>query len=488
MSLVVPRAEHRPHELVSGMPGLVPSALRWAVMAGVITVLALLYPDMIVPYLVATVAVVRLVVDVRLPFSLRNYYVLYCVAFFGIGNRVVLGGAENFNLDVLAYLVAFLVGYQSFAPAKATEVGPGDHPRPTPGLYALPGRLEKALWVLGAVQVVRLAGFISAFGLQNFYSGQELVNRFQDFGTTRNTAQATVNILLTVVAAAIAALYCESCIEARRRLNYRLLGVVLLLLPALSLQRAVLVYHSLLVVAMYACDRRFRGRPSVASSRSTGRALRSRALPAALVLVAVAIVAVKVGDIRSKEYYRQTGTAASSADTLSAVLRSEFTPIVFYRDVKENIGDLGYRHGTNIVAALVTRFVPRIVWPDKPITSQELYMQRLQPDQLARGFSLAPSLFGVGYLNFGLLGCALLVGVLGFLAARYDQAYVRGNRKRVPQFVIASSWMYSLLRDDLATSLASVLLTLVVYQVLRRAFTGTLGRRPAAPAGAASQM
>jgi hypothetical protein len=112
-------------------------------------------------------------------------------------------------------------------------------------------------------------------------------------------------------------------------------------------------------------------------------------------------------------------------------------------------------------------------------------MRALHPTDLAAGYSLAPSLFGAGYLNFGMWGTAILVALTGWGAAYFDRGYVDGLRSKIPQFLIVSAWSYSFLRDDLANSLASILLTFVVYRVLRHHFLGsrstpkTGGNRPA---------
>jgi hypothetical protein len=104
-------------------------------------------------------------------------------------------------------------------------------------------------------------------------------------------------------------------------------------------------------------------------------------------------------------------------------------------------------------------------------------MRALHPTDLAAGYSLAPSIFGAAYLNFGMGGTAILVALTGWGAAFFDRGYVDGLRSRIPQFLIVSAWSYSLLRDDLANSLMSILLTFLVYRVLRNHFLGMIPNR-----------
>jgi hypothetical protein len=250
--------------------------------------------------------------------------------------------------------------------------------------------------------------------------------------------------------------------------------VVLIFVPALSLQRSVLVLHSMLLAGVYICDKHFRTTPATTPAATDGRRTRLRRwLPAGLVILAAIGLAVKIGDIRTRQLDQTVLSNQATGSSLQQVLRGEFTPIEFYRDVKGNMGSLHYRYGEPIVAAFVTRGVPRSVWPNKPVTSQEIYMRARQPVQLAQGFSLAPSLFGVLYLNFGWLGTALGVALLGGIAAYYDRALAGGLVARVPQFLIVLTWFYSLLRDDLATSAFSIVLTLVAYRCLRAFFQET---------------
>lgn len=444
---------------------LVRNLLRWTVLVVFLTGLAVVAPDAFDLPTVAVAALVVFSVDLRHPMTLRTMFLVYSVGLFWYGNRLLYPGGSSLAADLLLYLLAFTAGYAVAAgrregrPVEAT-------PAAGPTSAAVVARLEVVLWLLLAVEMVRVALLVAPYGPRAFYGGQELVNRISTFGQGGATGvEGITAILVTVAVAAVVAAYAEQCLKAGVRIRYSLVALVAVVPPLLSLERASVVYGSVLVAALYLCERRIRpltaGRPGTGSGR--------RLVVALVALACAGGVAVKIGDIRAKRLNQQVFGTAHEVDTLGQVLRSEFTTIVFYRDVKDNIDTLGYRWGTNIVGALATRLVPRAVWRDKPITTSEYYMRQLRPRELQAGFSLAPSLFGVSLLNFGVAGTMVVVALVGLAAAACDRAYLEGMASRVPSFLILATWFYSLLRDDLATSLVSIALTFAAYAVLRRA-------------------
>lgn len=463
---------------------LTTQAARLAVVAVAAACLSVAYPDIRTPAGLGAVCLLGLGFDLRTPVSLRNSFLLYTTGLFVAGGHLIRPTDPILVADLTVYLAAFLTGYgllvlpprlaPTTPPEPTTAAGP-----PVAADGAVRARIERLLWILALLQGARLALLMMSYGARSFYSGQELGDRISAYGQAGTTTQAFINIVLTALVAAATAVYARHCLRTGVRPSYWLLFAVLVAGPAISFQRAMLVYQGMLFVATYLCVgpvTRPASRP-VSPGRSQARRRTARLVPL-LVLLGAAVAATRIGDIRARELQRRSLGVAKDESTLVQVLRGEFTPIVFYDDVKAHIDYLGYRKGVNIVAALGTRFVPRAVWPHKPITSQEYYMRQLRPAELQAGFSLAPSLFGVGYLNFGLLGCALLTGIIGGAAAYFDRAYVAGLKSRVPHFLVVSTWFYSLMRDDLATSLASVLLTFAVYGVLGAHFAGDRPRPP----------
>ena len=460
--------------------------LRWCLTALLLGGLAASVPGILDVYATAAIVLLGLGLNFTSPFTLRNYFLLYTVAFFLIGSRIIYPNLHNiFHFDAAVYIAAFLTGHLLFFWSHRTLKDKEPSPR---SFSLLSGkRIEMAFWALAGAQLVRLALLIEQFGLGGFYSGQELAYRIQAYRESGSTGSAITTFAITALSASITALYCDYCLRMGVRPRFKLLAFVLILMPLLSLQRNNLILNSALLAAVYVSMRRVQahqpdpiqpGQARAQTPRGTKSIMARRRLIPALVLLVVGVgMAVKIGDIRGRSLERQSGLTGSS-NSLRQVLQGEFTPISFYFDVKHNRDKLGYTYGANIVGGLATRFIPRSLWPDKPITSQEYFMRQLQPEALAHGLSLAPSLFGVGYLNFGMIGTALLVALFGWGAAHYDRGYVESRASRIPQFLILSAWAYSLMRDDLATSLAGVLVSFGLYRLLRSFATGRHGLQP----------
>ncbi|MEM7102357.1 MAG: hypothetical protein AAF502_04425 [Bacteroidota bacterium] len=70
--------------------------------------------------------------------------------------------------------------------------------------------------------------------------------------------------------------------------------------------------------------------------------------------------------------------------------------------------------GETILTAIPAVFVPRIVWPDKPVASSDLYT-RFTGYPIAEGVSMSISPLGEGYVNFGKTGCYIYLFIYGFI-------------------------------------------------------------------------
>ncbi|MEA2704640.1 MAG: hypothetical protein QOD63_2585 [Actinomycetota bacterium] len=448
-------------------------SIRWLLIAVFLAVIALGGPDRSSVYAVPLAVVLVFSLDIKHPLALRNLFLVYSVGLFTYGNHLLFPDGSSLAPDLLLYVVAFTAGYGLFSrlwrPPVDREHGSASVPRsPVDPADPVTRRIEVVLWLLFGVEMLRVAALIAPYGPRAFYGGQELVNRISSYGQAGSTGvEGITTIATTVLVTAAGALYADHCLRTGVRIKYRLLLLVALLPPLMSLERSTVVYGSVLLAAVYLCDRRLRPSLDPSTSKATGNS--SRMLVAFAILLCAVGVAVKFGDIRAKRINQQVFSRSQDVNTLEQVLRGEFTTIVFYRDVKENIDFLGYRYGRNIGGAFVTRLVPRTIWADKPITTTEYYMRQLHPQELQAGFSLAPSLFGVGLLNFGVAGTMALIAILGTAAAYCDRGYVEGVVSRMPQFLIAATWFYSLLRDDLSTSLASIAVTFLAFALLRRA-------------------
>jgi hypothetical protein len=75
---------------------------------------------------------------------------------------------------------------------------------------------------------------------------------------------------------------------------------------------------------------------------------------------------------------------------------------------------LTFRRGSTYVED-VTRAVPRAIWKGKPIAAETVLMSQLWPDLYAQNIHFTFSEFAEPYLNFGILGVALVLFVAGVL-------------------------------------------------------------------------
>ena len=75
---------------------------------------------------------------------------------------------------------------------------------------------------------------------------------------------------------------------------------------------------------------------------------------------------------------------------------------------------LSYRGGSTYIED-VTRPVPRAIWSGKPIAAETDMMSQLWPDLYALNIHFTFSMFAEPYLNFGVLGVALVLFVAGVL-------------------------------------------------------------------------
>lgn len=79
----------------------------------------------------------------------------------------------------------------------------------------------------------------------------------------------------------------------------------------------------------------------------------------------------------------------------------------------------GVGDGSTFFATLVS-FIPRAVWPEKPIGFGAELTARLEPEMVSVGHSMAALSAGEWYFNFGMFGLLAMTGVLGFLIRTLD--------------------------------------------------------------------
>ncbi len=71
--------------------------------------------------------------------------------------------------------------------------------------------------------------------------------------------------------------------------------------------------------------------------------------------------------------------------------------------------------------------IPRFIWPDKPETAARIIVKKFYPELYSTGMSISASPIGEGYFNFGALGVAGVMFVLGIIA-RSLKTYHMANK------------------------------------------------------------
>jgi hypothetical protein len=129
-------------------------------------------------------------------------------------------------------------------------------------------------------------------------------------------------------------------------------------------------------------------------------------------------------------------------------------------------------------------FVPRSVWPGKPVGSGAFLF-----DELELGFNnVACTFLAEGYINFGLIGSLVFAALMALVIARYDEWYWRrGGSARFSLsrlfYFVSIGMLFYVLRGDLMSSFAYTVGLGAVFAFWQAVFFWRLPRRKAAAAG-----
>jgi len=149
-----------------------------------------------------------------------------------------------------------------------------------------------------------------------------------------------------------------------------------------------------------------------------------------------------------------------------------------------------FRHGQTLLVTLLA-FIPRAVWPDKPIgIGKELTRYLIGPHyEEFQGFSVAPTVVADFYLNFGWFGVVaggLLLGALCGVITSYAVHGMRSGRQlRAARVLIPAVFVMMLgeIRGDMSTILLFYVLGYVPLLVALTFFDldGDTVRNPSVP-------
>ena len=109
----------------------------------------------------------------------------------------------------------------------------------------------------------------------------------------------------------------------------------------------------------------------------------------------------------------------SSIDTLTLLFLGQFDAFDSLVQLISLDDQWRLQWGATIVLPLLTKPIPRIVWPDKPLATSHWLMDLLMPGWQDTGLNRAAGLLVEQYVNFSLVGVVLGMIILAWLWSRF---------------------------------------------------------------------
>jgi hypothetical protein len=132
------------------------------------------------------------------------------------------------------------------------------------------------------------------------------------------------------------------------------------------------------------------------------------------------------------------------------------------------VSDDGITYGNQLLGA-VFFWIPRAIWPDKPVGSGQLVAEHL-----GYGFTnLSSPLWAESYINAGLIGVVAILLVYGLVTSLLQQSYVASTKTRGLTFIgglvpILAGFQFFLLRGDLQNGVAYMAPMVLFYLMAAR--------------------
>ncbi len=193
--------------------------------------------------------------------------------------------------------------------------------------------------------------------------------------------------------------------------------------------------------------------------------------------------ALELGKNLDLALHADTSLNSDSNLTLrSFVNRVSYKPTIEL--IVERVGTAApFQHGKTL-APLLSSFVPRFLWPDKPDLSVGQYFNRELHISDAEDTYISTTMLGEMYWNFGWFGIVAGFLVFGYGLGFIDRRCELSSQPTVTKFLILVVTLYTFgarFEDGIAMGLTLWLRSMVVIALLHAAFSG---RRHAVPAAA----
>lgn len=262
------------------------------------------------------------------------------------------------------------------------------------------------------------------------------------------------NVAASIVVNALVSLLLWACLVGMcQRSRLGLAIVVLLIYQILSLQtgRFLLVSQIGLLVVIH---------HQIHGKTFNGAVL--AALVAALALSFPFLHAVRSGDITS------ANADIYSTDYVRGIMASDASPGLNFLDLVRHVDEHGADHGRFVLLA-PAQFVPRALWADKPLTSQQAhYTQQLFGLDHLEGVTFTFTIFDA-YAWFGVAGLAVACLLWGALFMKLYRSFLGSKRLylRVQLGLLAVN-AFNFYRGNVLDFAAPMILTLLIAWVLDR--------------------
>lgn len=296
------------------------------------------------------------------------------------------------------------------------------------------------------LKLCSLVTIIYIVGVNDWFSGSYLAQKIEVYNDADSSLRMldVVTLILNAPLVAVAALKIESLIVhsnnkgANDNQNhiYFIYTLVFLVLPMISMSRSALFLGLLVGFYLFYV------------------LLRKSKLVLAIFVLVLPIV-VLIGMIRSEEI-------GENADAY-AIIKSELSPSIALVDIHGENGLPDLIPGYHILVPYLMNVAPKTILVSKPLNSTALGNMFLYPEAYEKGFITPLGFFGVMYLNFGVIGAAI-IGIICGLATRKLQA-LQNYRYRLGIPIICAYYVYSIMRDDPSVSLFQLSISLISYKI-----------------------
>lgn len=144
------------------------------------------------------------------------------------------------------------------------------------------------------------------------------------------------------------------------------------------------------------------------------------------------------------------------------------------------VSEQGHTWGYQLIGTLFF-FIPRSLWADKPDMTGFLIGDYLSAHYSMWFNNLSSPIVAEGYIDFGIIGIALMSVALAFIVAKLHRLYLSGRHQYVIFYAYFSFSMFFVLRGALMTSfayIAGAYLAIHLVSLISRKLNFRLGPRP----------